>query len=70
MQDTDLDYLGDEYLIGWRSNVTGVSGRGTEAMPYSVAVAMCKNLDAFHPELQHYPLTRQVLKYGQVVERD
>lgn len=42
---SDLDVLGDNYVIAWTSNLTGKQGCGTKAMPHSVVLAIAADAD-------------------------
>lgn len=64
-----LDELGEVYVIGWTSNITGHSWYGKKRFRYSVACGIANEANRKNPELSHTVMSMYTVQLGRVVER-
>ncbi len=45
-----------EYVIAWRTRISGISRQGTQRLTYQDAVAWCKEMNLQYPDIVHWPV--------------
>ena len=57
----------DEYIIYWRSHVTGKEGRGKTIYTYLEAQRLCAEHNKEYPDINHYPERMYVMKPSEIL---
>ena len=52
---TTTDDLKENYLIAWKSRITGVTGLGTRMYSKNVATVICTGDNLLDPDVFHWP---------------